>query len=549
MLPRAIVLVCLLGSTDVLRAAVWQWSVEVQTAPTTQPIERRERPRAFLWIPPTCQRVRGIVFGQHNMEEESILEHPALRAACADLGFAQVWVAPGFDAYFRFDQGAGERFDAMMGALADRSGYDELRFAPLVPIGHSAAASMSWYMVAWRPQRVLACMSVSGQWPYVVDEKNAPHVKGMIVDGVPGLVTMGEYEWADDNMPKGLKVRGEHPSLPLSALGCPADGHFAATDEKVAFLALYLKKAVQYRLPADAPTGRAPDLHAIDPTKTGWLVDRYRLSGAPLAPAAPVGRYGGDPTQAFWWFDEEIARAAEAFQARHRGKPALLGYVQDGATVPQVNGTHQQVTLKFLPGDDGVTFKLTPTFLDTVPEGRPARWTGKKAGESIDMPVGGPHIEIHKITGPLRKLADDTWTLDLYRESLLNDRRGNDAWLVATWPGDGTFKRAVQQAVMRIPRRNDNGADQAITFPEIPDRQVGSAPITLSATASSGLPVRYFVREGPAEVDGDTLTLTPIPPRATYPVKVTVVAWQWGRSIAPQVRTADHVERTFDITR
>ena len=57
------------------------------------------------------------------------------------------------------------------------------------------------------------------------------------------------------------------------------------------------------------------------------------------------------------------------------------------------------------------------------------------------------------------------------------------------------------------------------------------------------------MREGPAEVAQDgTLTLTRIPPRAKYPVKVTVVATQWGRSIDPKLQTAQPVERTFSIT-
>jgi len=85
---------------------------------------------AYLWIPPNCQHVRGVVFGQHNMEEEGILEHPLFRKTLAELGFAEVWVAPWFDAQFRFDQGAGERFDAMMKELADQSGYQELATSP-----------------------------------------------------------------------------------------------------------------------------------------------------------------------------------------------------------------------------------------------------------------------------------------------------------------------------------------------------------------------------------------------------------------------------------
>lgn len=529
-------------------AAEWQWSVQVDPAPSTQPYEKQEHSRAFLWLPRDCKQVRGVVFAHHNMEEEAILEHPKFRAAMAELGFAAVWVAPTFDRNFRFDQGAGERFDRMMAALASESGYGELTFAPLVPMGHSAAASMPWYMAAWKPERIIAGMSVSGQWPYVPDEPNAPHVTGISIDGVPGLVTLGEYEWADTRLRDGTQLRSQHPKLPLSGLGVPADGHFAALDEKIDFLSLYLRKAVQYRLPKESPADRAPVLIGIDPTKTGWLADRWRLNKEPLAPPAPVDKYRGDPAQAFWWFDEELAHAAAAFQAKQRGKAVLLGYKQDGEIVPQVNGTHQQVTLKFLPGDDGVTFQLVPTFLDTVPEGRPEKWTGKKAGEPIERPSGETPIRIERITGPVKKLTATTWRLDLNRASLLNDRRGNEAWLVAIWPGDGAYKRAVQQAVIRIPRRNDKGAEQTITFPKPGDVKPSTRRAKLSATASSGLKVRYFVREGPAEVDDEgNLTLLAIPPRAKFPVKVTVVAWQWGRANEPRVKTAIEVEQTINI--
>lgn len=525
-------------------AAEWQFSVPVP------PLRDRtnEQSRAFLWIPPNCERVRGVVFGHHNMEEESILEHPAFRKALTELGFAEVWVAPGFDAYFRFDQGAGEKFDAMMTALGEQSGYTELASAPLVPVGHSAAASVPWIMAVWKPARVIAGVSFSGQWPYVWDPKNMPHMEGRNLDTVPGIVTSGEYEWADEVMPRGLKIRAEHPRLPLSGVGCPADGHFEATDEKIELLALYVKKAVQYRLPKDVPGKGPAPLNPIDPTKTGWLAERYVTDKNPSAPAAPVGQFKGDPAQAFWYFDGELARSVEAFQQRHRGRPALLGYVQDGQIVPQKNGTHQQVTLKFLPQEDGVTFRLTGAFLDTVPEGRPTRWTRKGAGEPIDQPQGGPPIVISRITGPVQQLSADTWRLAFNRASFLGDRRGNEAWFVAIWPGDGTFKRAVQQAMMQIPRRNAEGKPQTIDFPKPENQKRGTGTVKLKATSDSGLPVRYFVREGPAEVKGDdTVELLPLPPRARFPVKVTIGAYQWGRTAAPQVQSAVPEFREFLI--
>src|SRR5687767_7416864 len=114
--------VALLSTCPTLRAAEWQWSATVDGVISD---ETKSNPRAFLWIPPNCERVRGVVVGQHNMQEESILEHAAFRRALADLGFAAVWVTPAFDGLFRFGRGAGEAFGAMMAKLAAESGYAE----------------------------------------------------------------------------------------------------------------------------------------------------------------------------------------------------------------------------------------------------------------------------------------------------------------------------------------------------------------------------------------------------------------------------------------
>ena len=54
------------------------------------------------------------------------------------------------------------------------------------------------------------------------------------------------------------------------------------------------------------------------------------------------------------------------------------------------------------------------------------------------------------------------------------------------------------------------GAKQAqtISFPAIGDQDISNSPITLNATASSGLPITYYVIQGPAIVYGNQLTLT-----------------------------------------
>ena len=573
--------------------ATWQWSVPVKGGRSNADA------RAWLWIPSSCKKVRVVIVAQNNMEELSILENPGFRQSMSDLGIAEMWVSPAFDHNFRFTEGAGEVFTKMMDDLADSSGYAELKYSPIIGIGHSAAASWPYYFAAWNPGRTLACLSVSGQWPYFRHPAFAPDIwsKGQNIDYIPSLETMGEYEAADTWSAEGLRERKEHPFMPLSMLACPAEGHFAATQKKIDYLALYIKKAVQYRLPDYDPLKGVPRLRPIDPSKTGWLMEKWRYNQAPTAAPAPVGKYKGEPAAAFWFFDEEMVRATEKYESAFRDQKApLLGYVQEGKIVRQ-RDTHLQVSLKFLPQEDGISFILKGDFLDTVPgeSPRPAAWTGLPAGtrighpenavdhpgktvdypgktvdhpgDKVDHSNSGHAIHIDRVTGPFIKINDTLFRLALEKDdpSLYKDgsssnkgggrpSRGYTLTFVANWPGDGVYKPAVQQAEMVVPFITIEGGEQHISFPAIPDQKAGTSSVNLAAVSDAGLPVYYYVLEGPAEVRGNTLYFSPIPPRSRYPVKVTVVAWQYGRSaeadgpnIRPAIKTAASVQRTVLI--
>jgi len=536
--------ICLLAlaSTQTALAAEWQWSVTIDSVASP---ETHDHPRAFLWIPPNCRRVRGVVVGQHNMEEEMIFEHPKFRATLEELGFAEIWVTPPLDLFFRFDQGAGEHFDEMMKALAAESGYSELSTTPIVPIGHSAAASYPWNFGAWAPWRTLAVLSISGQWPYYKDA-NTPGWDGLTVDGIPGLVTIGEYENAYDRAGEGLKERAEHPLSPLSMLAEPAGEHFSASDAKISFICLYLRKAAQYRLPADWPLNQPPVLKPIDPTKTGWLVDRWRYDGKPTAPAAPVGEYTGNANNAFWVFDGELAKEVETFGAMYAGKKLeLLGYVQKDGVVAQIPKRHVRVALKFEPEADGITFRLSGTFLDTVPYD----WRGLKEGDAITHAQDTSKISIDRICGPVARIGPETFAIRENRVGMDNPKRSTSICLMLSDSGDETHRPMMLESELKFPLVNKDGQDQEIKFSLPQNVPLGTVLLPLSANSSADMPVYFYVREGPAYVEGKTIRFTPIPPRAKFPVKVTVVAWQWGRSIDPRVKTATPVEQTISITK
>lgn len=71
--------------------------------------------------------------------------------------------------------------------------------------------------------------------------------------------------------------------------------------------------------------------------------------------------------------------------------------------------------------------------------------------------------------------------------------------------GGGAFAAGGSGVV--IVRYHSPATQQTITFASIPNQTIGNPPITLSATASSGLPVTFSV-SGPATLSGNTVTLT-----------------------------------------
>ena len=135
----------LLSFTLVAQTGIWQWSVPVHNF-STHP--KNPESRAYLWIPGQCEQVKAILVAQHNMEEISILEDEAFRQRMAELDVAQIWVCPSFNHGFDFTDGAWETLDGLLADLAEESGYKELSTAPLIAIGHSAAASWPYYLAA-----------------------------------------------------------------------------------------------------------------------------------------------------------------------------------------------------------------------------------------------------------------------------------------------------------------------------------------------------------------------------------------------------------------
>lgn len=508
-------------------AAEWQWRVATHGIVSA---ETGREPDAYLWVPPTCERVRAVVVGQHNMSEETLFENRLFRQRMAELDFAIVWITPILEMPWDVATGCNETLFRALADLAAASGYEEIATAPVIPVGHSALATFSWNFAAWNPDRTLAVVSLHGDAPRTnltgYGRTNLEWGRERNIDGIPGLMIEGEYEWWEARVRPALAFRMMYPASCVSFLGDAGRGHFDVGDETADYIATFLAKAAEQRL--------GTPLRRVNPD-AGWLAERWWPEQERRAEAAPASRYRGNRHETFWYFDREMARMTEARYARTRHKqPLYIGYEYEGTPIHYDEHFHARMHCALHPAADGRTFHLRAFFSDSTRQHRTAE---HPAGRAV----------IRRICGPVEVVDDTTFRICFGRGTIDNPRRGRELWLVAEHPGDRRFKGAVQQLLVELPFRNTTGRRQSILFPSLPDIRTGEAAPELKARSDCGLPVAYFVKEGPARVVDGALQLTEIPPRSRYPIRVSVVAWQYG--LPDSVQSAEPVERIFYINR
>ena len=553
-------------------SVVWQYSVDIYNATggSGQGI-----PRAYMWIPPKCTKVRGMVLGQSNMQESSVLENPAFRDSMASIGFGCLYITPRLGNYFNVQEGDNIVFLKIMSDLANLSGYKELNYIPFVPIGHSALANFPFEFMAGMPERALCGVSLDGMLPYDFNNLvGANYQCGSTIDYMPFLAVISDQESVGRYTSTNTIVfnrRAKYPKTPISLLPAAGEWHFATTQKRSSFIGYYIKKVAAIRLTTDATSSSVATLKPIDPTKSGWLVDRWRNNMRPRYPRAPVASYTGTMAKIgsvgeenFWCVDSEMAAKVEDYQNTFFRKACILtAYNQSsvaGVVGPQIQQQeiHLQNTLSFYPLNDSLDFELSASFLDTIPktssrmvswmyttDTTTGNWTYMKVGAKVNHPAATKSISIMREGGPLSKIKTDsatgitTFRMTKDRGMDLVEGSGNDSYTFSMcFPGDSTYKQFYLQAQMYIWLRNNNGLAQTISFPQLPNLLLTDSVVSLNATSSIGMPVQYFVKEGPAILSGSKLIIKDIPAKSKFPIRVTVVAYQWGRDAGLAARTA-----------
>jgi hypothetical protein len=531
-LPGCAVLLLLCSA---LRAEVYQYAAPVRT------VDGKDA-TAFLWVPPEADRLRGALVGGQILMEQPFACDPQIRKACAEEKLAIVFFSPPIDAVFDYrNRNSGGLLEKALDDLAELSGYRELAKAPLFPFGHSVSSLFATRVVYWSPGRCFGALPFKGGLPSS-DDPNAT------LAGVPILVIKGQFEefgpgpsgvlrdFEDREAAwKGMReiiagLREKDERHLIAYLVEPGASHFAWSERTAPYAARFIRMCARQRIP-DWPADAAGPVrcNAVDPAtgaRTSAAVGQEAL-------AATAGEFTGDRKRNFWHFDAELAKRADTLHEGLAGKrPQFVTFADAGTGRPVFVG--HDLRLKLSPtwvGPD--TFKVAGVFLDKAPDKYP----------QVEGQVGhaAGAVTFRLFAGTAVQTAADTFRV-------APDGRGRiRAEVLAFHPGDATYRYAEQQGRVTVPDKLMSGRGQKITFPPVETMQAGGAGVKLAATSDAGLPVRYYVESGPAVVEGDMLKPAEIPARAKWPMRISVVAYQYGSAIEPLVQSAESARQVIRL--
>jgi hypothetical protein len=522
-------MICL-GAGEPASAAVFQYAIEVAT-------NRGER-EAFLWIPPAAPAVRGIVVGGMTLAEREMVKDERIRSACAREQLAIVFLKCGLGSV---------DLQQVLDKFAHVSGYGELSTAPLMFFGHSAGGPQAKRLAIAMSSRCFALVQYRG---------GVPGGEQVVPPGIPMLMMIGQFDEfgktmrshdGRENWEGGRDALAAYRAMDERNLASivvePGAGHFAWSDRNAEYLALFLAKAAQARIglgttSESSPTGLLRDIDH----RQGWLTDLASIDATGSVVPQRYDHYSGDKQNAAWHFDRAMAEATIAYHADGLGKRDQFLRWEDPHWV-DAGARFFFTKLKWV--EPGHAFQVHPVYADAYPtqyNGRGPRWyragmpAGRSAAQIRVRPVGGPVV------------ATSPNTLRIQFDALAPaDEKGRVTFLAFS-PGDDAYRCTEQVGMMPRGFSGFNkGRPQQIAFPCPNDLRADGDPVTLSASSDCGLPVEYYVAHGPARIVGDQMMIAELPRRATFPIAVKVVAWQFGRGIEPLVATAAPVAHTIHI--
>ena len=541
---------------------------------------------AYLWIPPQTTAIRAVMVGVHNGLPLPIMQHPAVRAVCRKHGIAQILLTPnGSDIAnmvkgLNFDPTDTDKtaiYDRYLADLARVSEHPELEAAPIVPLAHSAYMSFPFEAALRKPEQCLGIIPIKAGTPNVyayLDKMKVPnpalclrYVPGLILDSagqetVPGRWKGSPYPQVfEPNFINAYRQdRQDNPGTEYQAKnemigGCwdMLSGHFDLHERNYVFVADWLEAIAVARLPAQAG---APLKNLT--LKDGWLMDpRPPKDGKPgkdYAQPAPYLQYTGNRSKALWYPTEALARRALQVQLDACTKDIEVFTVLDpqGQPIAMPEGPMAKMPdpTALLHGDG--RFTITTHHFTAPPE--ICTSTEKDHGKKPDAThtLGNPLFPGKTVlpVSDLPLVVDGSGTpfQVLGRTTVKDDRGVTETKFDLRLARNRVSTGSQQLLFLRLKHGGDDrflptgrtveiswwyggmkgGKGQTITFPTVADAPASAAKVALKATSSAGLPVDYFVVQGPGIIQGSDFVVREVPAGRKAPILVTIGAYHNG---------------------
>ncbi|MFZ4456854.1 MAG: hypothetical protein ACOYOT_11610 [Bacteroidales bacterium] len=498
----------------------------------------------YLWIPENCKKLRGLLVLCSNVPEHMLVGHSAIRNACEVNNLGIIWSTPSFMNFRKSTKGdktlnmaleyktAVDFLQQMLDGLAEKSGYSEVATAPWLPMGESGHLLMVDALMEYSPERCIAGIFIKNNH---LPPKNRE---------VPTLVAFGTaQEWGQDkidirtrwNDVKSaydgiLNQRKQNPNWPLSYIIDGSTGHFDCSEKLALFFADYIDLAAKARLSNDG----SPKLKPVNLDK-GFLAD-MPVPGHENRPVKAYSDLKPEEAALPWFFSKASALEAQSFAAINwKAATQIPAFLNDSNKIAPFifNGISKLIPTDF--GSDGLTFTVKPIMLENIP----ANFT-VGAGDKLPKALGTPVLEW--VCGQFKPIGNNKFRISLDRMY-----PNTTSYLGVRQEGNDSIRSIFQPCGLTLPK-NNSGKLQKISFEKIADVPVGTKSIKLIASSDASLPVEFYVVAGPAIIENGKLIFTKIPPKAKFPVEVTVAAWQWGKNSEPKVKMAEIVKQTFRIT-
>lgn len=494
----------------------------------------------YLWIPPQAKEIRGLLLG-HPIAGgmQDFLLDDTIRAACAE---AQIGILNGaFSVNIADDmQVTGmDRLEAIIKDFARQSGHPELVDASFLPFGWSAETVWSSRFVFAFPDRCFAALTFKGGFCVPPPGRDVSKVLG-----IPWLHIQGQFEEFgagpsgvlrdfEDRSTGGktanvnhIAFRAANPGLLLGTIIDAGATHMGWNPRLYPMVAKFIAASAKLRFPNPGEK----TLKKVN-VKDGFFMDQ-NLS-APRYPIASAKTYTGPASEAHWFPDQKMV---EEIQNLHRGLEKKPQYVTfcDAKDNPQDVGHDMRFRVSNVTFVGPDIFTIVPRFNDKfIPKKYP----------SHPLPIGhsASKPQVCPSHGSLEQIDETRFRIGF------RPGRGR-GWVRIFHPGDDVYRYAEQILDLRFPPAK--GQAQSITFAPPSSIKEQSLPLSLSATSSANLSVRFVVASGPAKIDDENkLVLADVPVNAPYPLKISVVAWQAGSYVAPLVSAAEPVTATILVER